>query len=321
MCTAISHSGKSGHYFGRNLDLEFCYRESVTVMPRSFPLKFRCGFTLQHHYAMIGMATVAAGYPLFYDATNERGLSLAGLNFPGNAAYRAKACAKDNIAPFELIPWILGRCASVQEALQLLRRINIWNLPFSREFPLTPLHWLLADEKESIVIEQIADGLHLYQNPIGVLTNNPPFPCQMNRLADFAHLSNKQPSNRFDSQQIKPYSNGMGGIGLPGDYSSPSRFAKAAFVKFHSDSQANDVPEFFHILSSVAMPRGSILIRDEQYEITQYSSCCDTQRGIYYYTTYENSRISAVDMHKCPIHNRQLVTYPLRRSPDIHYEN
>jgi len=157
MCTAISYTGKS-HYFGRNLDLEYGYREQVIVTPRHYPFRFRCGYLLPHHYAMIGMATVANGEPLYYEATNEHGLSIAGLNFPHSAVYHPKAAGKDNLAPFELIPWILGQCDSVKQAKKLLQRLSIWALPYSREFPLSPLHWMIADKDNCIVIESMVDG-------------------------------------------------------------------------------------------------------------------------------------------------------------------
>lgn len=321
MCTAISYSGNSSHYFGRNLDLEFSYQEQVAVTPRNYPFKFRCGFLMEHHYAMIGMATMSGGYPLYYEATNERGLSMAGLNFPGIATYLPKTCDKDNIAPFELIPWILGQCATIIEAKALLVRLNVWNLPFSREFPLSPLHWMISDCESSIVAEPMADGLKIYDDPVGILTNNPPFPYHMYHLADYMTLSPEQAENRLSTRELKPYSNGMGAMGLPGDFSSASRFVRAAFVKENSVTGADDVTQFFHLLSSVAMPRGSVLMHDGRQEITLYSSCCDTQKGIYYYTTYDNSRITAVSMRNCSLLSAQVVTYPLQKAPDIRWEN
>ena len=163
MCTAIRYQGGKSHYFGRNLDLEFTYREQVAVTPRNYPFHFRCGFKLTQHYAMIGMATMCEGFPLYYEAVNEHGLGIAGLNFPGNAAYHSKVCGKHNIAPFELIPWVLGQCANVAEAKRLLVNLNIWNLPFSRAFPLTPLHWMIADADSAITVEPMAEGLKVYK--------------------------------------------------------------------------------------------------------------------------------------------------------------
>lgn len=321
MCTAISYSCNNAHYFGRNLDLEYSYHEQVVITPRDYPFPLRCGLKLERHYAMIGMATISDGYPLYYEATNEHGLSAAGLNFPANAAYLSKASKKDNITPFELIPWILGQCSNVAEARELLQNVNMWNLPFSREFPLSPLHWMIADSECNIVVEPMSDGIKIYNNPIGVLTNNPPFPYHLYHLADYRMLSPAQSENRFCCKDLKPYSNGMGAIGLPGDFSSASRFVRAAFVKENSASDGDDVNQFFHILSSVAMPRGSIVMHDGRHEITLYSSCCDTNKGIYYYTTYYNSRITAIDMHRCALASDQLTVYPLRNNTDIYCEN
>ena len=319
MCTAISYVGSS-HFFGRNLDLEYGYREQVVITPRHYPFHFRCGYLLPHHYAMIGMATVANGEPLYYEATNERGLSIAGLNFPESAVYHPKTADKDNIAPFELIPWILGQCDCVAQVKKLLQRMHVWALPYSREFPLSPLHWMISDKDSSIVVEPRADGLKVYDNPVGVLTNEPPFPYHMHRLKDFMQLSPAQAKNRFPGFELKPYSNGMGALGLPGDFSSSSRFVKAAFVKANSESQGSDVSQFFHILSSVAMPGGSVHIGSKS-EISRYACCCDTENGIYYYTTYDNSRLRAVHLRNAPMDSEFLTVFDLLDKPDIFWQN
>lgn len=195
MCTAISWLGKH-HFFGRNLDLEYAYQECVAITPRNFPFSFRSQKPLDSHYAMIGTATVVGDYPLYYEATNEAGLSIAGLNFPGNAAYLPVTEGKDNITPFELIPWILGQCADVAAARELIAKINIVNIPFSDAFPLSPLHWIIADRQKSIVVEAMEDGVHVHEDPVGVLTNNPPFPYHMHNLSNYMGLS---------AHQIKQY--------------------------------------------------------------------------------------------------------------------
>lgn len=319
MCTALSYPGKR-HYFGRNLDLEYSFHEEVVVTQRNYPFHFRCGITLQNHHAMIGIATVSENYPLYYESTNEFGLSIAALNFPGNAKYLPKTAGIDNIAPFELIPWVLGQCKSTQEARNLLSRVSIWHLPFSRRFPLSPLHWIISDKQESIVAEPMGEGLCLYENPLGILTNSPPFPYHLQHLADFSALRPDEPDNRFLEDGILQYSNGMGAMGLPGDFSSASRFIRAAFVRKNSVSEGSEISQFFHLLASVSMPAGSVQI-GRKNEITRYSSCCDTENGLFYYTTYENSRITGIDMHKCHLTGCNIITYPLRDQPDILFEN
>ena len=238
MCTAITYSTKD-HYFGRNLDLEFSYHEEVTITPRKFPVVFRRQNSIEQHYALIGMAFVVDDYPLYYDATNEKGLSMAGLNFPGNADYKKECPDLDNITPFEFIPWVLCQCASVEEAKKLLARINLVNLNFSQELPLSPLHWMIADQKETIVVESVKDGLKVYDNPVGVMTNNPTFDKQLFSLNNYMNLSPEPAKNAFAKElELDEYSRGMGAIGLPGDLSSSSRFVKAAFTRMNSDRKS-----------------------------------------------------------------------------------
>ena len=215
MCTAATYQTKD-FYFGRNLDYEFSYGEQLVVTPRNYPFQFRQAGELSHHYAILGMAHVAEGYPLYYDAINEAGLCVAGLNFVGNAVYHPAADGKENIAQFELIPWLLGRCASLAEARELLAGANLLNLPFSPQYPLAALHWMIADRTGCITLESTADGLHVYDNPAGVLTNNPPFPLQMFNLNNYRNLSPRQPENQFAPDlPLATYSRGMGGLGLP----------------------------------------------------------------------------------------------------------
>ena len=323
MCTSISFKTKD-HYFGRNLDLEYSYNEAVTITPRNFTFSFRNTKMLQTHYAIIGIATVEAGYPLYYDAVNEAGLGIAGLNFPGNAVYLPDADGKDNIAPFELIPWILAQCKNVSEARKLIQKINLTDIPFNDDYPTTPLHWMVADADESMVIEPTSDGIQIYDNPVGVLTNNPIFPFQMHNLCNYLNITRKMPTNRFSSKvDLVPYSRGMGGIGLPGDLSSSSRFVRACFTKLNSVSNTDEhssVNQFFHILDSVSQTRGCCIV-DDTYEITMYSSCCNTAKGIYYYKTYENPRITVVFLNKEDLDSTDLIQYPIRTKCDIFCED
>ena len=324
MCTAITYQTKQ-LYFGRTLDYECSYGEQVTITPRNYPFDFHHAGPLHTHYAIIGMAHVADGYPLYYDAVNETGLCMAGLNFVGNAVYAQPEPDRTNIAQFELIPWLLGRCASVQQARTELSRLNLTGTPFSAALPAAQLHWLIADEREAVTVESTADGLHVYENPIGVLTNNPPFPQQMFLLNQYMGLSPRQPENTFSGElALTPYSRGMGAIGLPGDLSSTSRFAKVAFTKLHAisgDSEEESVSQFFHILGSVDQQRGCCEVAEGKYEITIYTSCCNATKGIYYYTTYDNHQISAVDMHKEDLDTDSLYRYPVLTKGQICRQN
>lgn len=324
MCTAATYKTKD-FYFGRTLDYDFSYGEEVVVVPRRFPLSFRQAEDLKEHYAFIGMAHVAGGYPLFYDAVNEKGLGMAGLNFVGNAEYKEETAGRDNVATFEFIPWILGQCAGVKEAEKLLSRLNLTKLSFDENLPAAQLHWIIADRESSITVESVRDGLKVYENPVGVLTNNPPFGEQMFQLNNYMHLSPEPPKNHFsDKLSLQSYSRGMGALGLPGDLSSQSRFVRAAFVKMNSisgDSEAESVSQFFHILGSVDQQRGCCNVGDGKYEITIYTSCCNADRGIYYYTSYDNHQITAVDMHKEELDGSSLARYSLIWTEQIKMQN
>lgn len=327
MCTAITFK-YGNNYFGRNLDLEYSHKEAVTITPRKFKFTFLNKPSVSSHYAMIGMAYVVKEYPLYYDATNEKGLSMAGLSFQGYASYKLPDEKKDNVAVHEFIPWVLGRCVTVGDAKVLLKRINLVAEDFREDLPTQPLHWIIADKVSSITVECTLDGMKIYDNPIGVLANNPTFDYHMTNLLNYINLTSKEPDNDFMSElELEPYSKGMGAVGLPGDYSSASRFVRAAFVLHNSvvdnsliDASAEKhletedgaaVSQFFHILDSVAQPRGAVELPDGRHVITVYSSCCNQDTGVYYYKTYNNSTIRRVDMYAEDIEGDMLVSYPI----------
>ena len=259
MCTSIVFSPKD-HYFGRNLDLEITFGQQVVITPRNYDFKFRKMPELKQHYAMVGIALNAGGYPLYFDAANEKGLGMAGLNYPGNATYYDVKDGKDNVASFEFIPWILGQCATVEEAKKLLAKINIADINFSEKMVASKLHWLIADKTgTSIVVETDKDGMHVYDNPVGCLTNNPQFPKQLFNLNNYADVSAAMPKNNFSDQvKMDGYSRGLGSRNLPGGMDSESRFVRVAFNKFNaptSDSEEENVDTYFHILHSVEQQR------------------------------------------------------------------
>lgn len=268
---------------------------------------------------------MAGDYPLYYDAINEKGLGMAGLNFVGNAVYQEVENDRENVAQYEFIPWILSQCDSVKEARALLDKMNLVGTPFSEQLPTAQLHWIIADEKEDLTVECMADGLHIYENKVGVLTNNPPFETQMFLLNNYMNLSPKQPENNWSEElPLHTYSRGMGALGLPGDLSSASRFARVAYTKQNSvsgDSEQESVSQFFHILGSVDQQRGCCEVAEGKYEITIYTSCCNASRGIYYYTTYGNHQITAVDMHREDLDGSKLIRYPLLEQGEVRWQN
>ena len=324
MCTCITFK-TNDNYFGRNLDLEYRFNEKVVITPRNYAFALKAGGIFNTKYAMIGAATVIDDYPLYAEATNEKGLSMAGLQFPDNAHYNKIDPKKTNITPYELIPWILGNYSSVKELKIELDNLNLLNIPFTKDIPLSPLHWMISDEEECIILESMNNGLNIYPNPIGVLTNNPPFSYHQVNINNYLNLTPDIISNHFSNKvDLSPYSLGMGAIGLPGDNSPSSRFIRAAFNKLNSVCGANEecsVSQFFHILDTVSVVKGTTMTKDKKWNITTYSCCCNTTKGIYYYKTYNNSQLTAVKMTEENKNSYQLSIYDLEEHQQVKYMN
>ena len=325
MCTASEYITED-HYLGRNFDYEISYNERVCITPRNYEFKFRKIDDMKTHYAIIGITAGIDEYPLYYDACNEKGVAIAGLNFAGNAIYRKIEEDMVNVTPFEFIPYLLSQAESVDDVRKLLENLNMVNINFSENLPLSPLHWMISDDKSSIIVEPLKNGLKIYDNPVGVLTNNPTFDMQLFNLNNYMSLSVKTPENNFSKNfELDTYSRGMGAIGLPGDLSSSSRFVKVAFTRENSvsgTSEGESVSQFFHILGSVDQQKGLTFIDDpDLYEYTIYSSCYNTNKCILYYKTYDNHQITAVDLNKENLEGDALVFYPLIDEAQINFVN
>ncbi len=311
MCTASSLK-TNDTYFGRTLDYESSYGEKVVITPRSYPFNFRHSTINNNHYAIIGMAHIADEYPMYYDAMNEYGLGMAGLNFVGNAKYNKVDDKKENVAQYELIAYILSNCKNVLEAKSKLESINVVDTQYNENYPCASLHYILRDSNNCIVVEFMSDGTHIYDNKTGCMTNNPPFNYQLESLEKYSNLSNKEPDKNF-SFSDKFYSRGLGALGLPGDLSSQSRFIRVAFATYYSHSDSDEVSsvnQFFHVLETVFQTRGLCKVKEE-YEITIYTSCMNLNKGIYYYKTYNNSHINGVNIHNVDLNTNKLFKYEL----------
>lgn len=313
MCTAASFKNKNT-YFGRTLDYEFSYGEKVTITPRNYPFEFRHLGLNNNHYAIIGMAHIHNDYPMYYDAMNEYGLGMAGLNFVGNAKYNEVIEGKENVAQFEFISFILSTCKNVLEAKNKIKEINLVKTPYNEYYPAAKLHWILRDINDCIVVEAMEDGIHIYDNKTGSLTNNPPFNYQLENLKNYVSLNNDELNKSFSFNEAF-YSRGMGSIGLPGDLTSQGRFVRVAYTAHFSVASPDEnssVNQFFHILESVWQTRGLCKINDK-YEITIYASCMNLNEGIYYYKTYDNPQISAVYLKHENLNSSKLISYDLAK--------
>lgn len=323
MCTAIAND-KGNFYFGRTLDLEYHYNEAVVISPRTFRYEAPTGESFCGNYALIGMATVEAGVPLYYDAMNEYGLCMAGLHFPENAVYLPPMADRQNIPSYALIPRVLSACATLEEAKLYLSRIRLTDESFNEKYKPTPLHWMIAQKGQSIVVEPTVKGLQIYDNPTGVLTNNPDFPAQLAGVSRYIGLSPKEPCEcLMNATQLPPASRGLGAFGMPGDFSSPSRFIRALFVKqntpsFHGSAA---VMQFFRQMSVVSIPKGAVEAADGRIVYTIYTSCCDPAEKIYYYSSYENPTVVGIRMKESELRGDTLQCFPLRIKGTVCLEN
>lgn len=324
MCTCIHASG-GACLFGRNLDLQCACGEEIVLCPRNVALPLRHMPPLTRHHTMLGAARVEAGFPLFFDAMNEYGLAMAGLNFPHFCVYPPAQDGKDCLASFELIPYVLGTCKTTAEAKACLARITLADTPFSPALPPTPLHFMIADGQRCIVAESTSDGFHVYDNPAHVMTNSPAFPYHLQHLAEYMNVTADPAVNRFsNSLDLRAVGCGMGGKGLPGDLSSSSRFVRAAFARANAP-EIRDTPSavahFFHMLDFVAFPRGCVHLEGGQDEYTVYASCMDLKEKTYYYKTYENSALTAVRMLPDKLNAGTLLRYGMPRAMQVIHLN
>lgn len=324
MCTCITFKTKN-NYFGRNLDLEYRFGEKVVITPRNYEFKLKNGKSINTKYSIIGMSTVIDKYPLYAEASNEKGLSIAGLYFPKNARFFEPDNSKLNLTPYELIPYFLGLYSKVSEIRDMLNNLNITNIPFAPNLPVSDLHWIISDKEECLVLESTKEGLKIYENPYGVLTNNPPFSYHLENINNYLNLSPYTGNTIFANKaNLDSYCQGMGAIGLPGDTSSSSRFVRAVFNKFNSncnDDELSSVSQFFHILDSVSMVQGSTITQENKYDITTYSCCINIDEGIYYYKTYNNNQITAIKMTDNEKNKSELSIYELIENQQINYQN
>ena len=307
MCTAI-FDNKYGCFFGRTLDLEYSLGQEVAKTDQGTALSFIYEGKIEAKFAFIGMAHRARReadgehIPLYFDGMNERGLAIAALNFYGFAHYAKRADRCRNLASFEVIPYILANCGNIDCVKKLLSGANITADSFSSKLPATPLHFMVADKEGAIVIEQTESGLKIHENPTGVMTNSPTLDYHMLKLSEYSYLSPNPPINNLSPKADLPqFSRGLGAVGLPGDFSSSSRFIRAAFLKNHTimptqglfgDADENAARDrFFHVMSGVSVPLGCIMTNESKPVCTVYTSVCDMEKLAYHYISYTDPKI------------------------------
>lgn len=322
MCTSIRFSTRPGYFFfARNLDWSCGYGQKPLVVPRNYAYESAFCGTVDSGYAIVGMGVTAprmAGspeIPLYFDCANEAGLAVGGLNFPGYAEYEHEPReGRVNVAAYEFPFWAARSFATVDEMERALSGVAVVGAPVNEKYPVSYLHWMVADKDRSIVVECMADGLHVYPNDADVLANQPTFPWHRENLRNYLTCSNAFPSSvSWGAASLSPYGAGAGMRGLPGDYYSPSRFVRAAYLNAHypqQDDERENVTRAFRTLGGVSMVKGAAVMGDGQSEYTVYTGGFSSETKTYYYSTYEDPAIRQVRMEDCDLDGARMLTDP-----------
>ncbi len=314
MCTAIRFTDDKGKmYAGRNLDWECGYGQGVTVTPRNY-VRHYCFEPPATGHAIVGTCIIVNTLPLYFDCGNEKGLYVAGLNFPGYTEYEQEAQeGKTNIAAYEFSLWVASTFATVDEAEEALKNVAIVGKPINDEYPVSLLHYFICDAHRSIVVEYMSDGIHIHHNDVDVLSNQPTFDWHRENLRSYLTLSPEYgPSKTWDKTQLAPYGSGGQLVGLPGSNYSPDRFVRAAYYNSHYPVQSgeqNNVVRLIRTLLSVVQTLGGAKMEDGQYEYTLYTSGYSAQTQTYYVSLYEDPAIKAYPMKALPLEECKPCTF------------
>ena len=314
MCTGVRFSDNEGNmYFGRNLDWTEGYGQKVVLTPRGY--KYQSAFLGEmesKNGAIIGMAIVVENTPLYFDCANESGLTIAGLNFPGYAHYEKDAVeGKTNVAAYEFPLWVVMNFSTVDEVEEALKNTAIVAKPINEQFPVSELHFIIGDKDRSIVVEYTEKGMEIFKNDVDILTNQPGYAWHQENLRNYMNLEPKRPAEvKWGKQKLVPFGSGSMMRGIPGDYYSPSRFVRAAYLNTHypvKNNEDENVIRLFHTLTGVAMIDGAAAMDSGKFEKTIYTGGYSTASKTYYYNTYDNPAIMHVSMDDYDLDKSELT--------------
>lgn len=314
MCTGLRFTdAEENLYFGRNLDVGIDYGKKLIITPRHFHLPYKFMNDGETTKATVGMGIVMEDYPLYFDCCNEDGLCIAGLNFPHYAKFGDEPIdGKINLAPYELMMWVTQNFSSVAEVKEKLANVNLVNKALTDSLPVAPLHWIISDQHEAIVLEDSKQyGLKIFDNKVGVLTNSPDFAWQLTNLCNYTGLSpHDAQAETWNKQEIIPLGVGTGSLGLPGDSIPASRFVKAAYLNANYPEvkgETANVAKFFNILKAVAMVKGSVVNIHGNDEYTVYTACYSSKTKTYYYNLYNDFQLHSCQLNSENVNARDLI--------------
>lgn len=301
---------------GRTLEFGTYIDTSVAVVPRNYSFQ-GTGLTYRSKYAAVG--AIAFDVPALLDGLNEKGLAVGTFYFPGFAGYEASTVENQSrsLSPLEFPNWIVTQFATVQEVKEALSQIALVALPIPAwDNMIPPFHYIVYDQQgECIVIEPVEGKLIVHENPLGVMTNSPSFDWHMTNLRNYINLRTQNvPPLKVKGIELAPLGQGSGMHGLPGDFTPPSRFVRAAvfsYTAFPSKTIEEAILQSFHLLNQFDIPLG--LVREEsqgkmQADFTSITCVRDPQNLKYYYKTYQDQTIRMVDLKQFDLQAKQIKT-------------
>jgi penicillin V amidase len=295
MCTSFTYSSQDGgHFLARTMDFTVNLGAKPVFIPRHyhFDLEFdQNGYETK--YSFIGASRFVEKY-ILSDGFNEQGFGIAVLYFDPKAKYsESTEASKMNFEASELVAWALGNISSVDDFAKKLSSINLVNSQNKFLQINVPLHWIITDKTgKTAVLEITSSGYHLYDNEVGVMTNSPDFNWHLDNLAHYNHLQpTEAKSKTYGKYVAKLDGPGFGAVGLPGDFTSASRFIRATFIKSYMEPAVNitdGIRNISYILNSVNIPKGIKINSNGLSDYTQYTAIMDLTNHKYYFKTYDS---------------------------------
>ena len=312
MCTAVRFTDDCGNgYFGRNYDWTFSYGELPVLTPKAYKAYSPFGAIETIKNPVLGTGIVFNNIPLYFDASNAAGLSCANLNFAQYAVYEKEPKeGNTNVCVFEFPMWVTSQFTTVDEVEEALATTTIVDKPVSEQFPSSPTHWMIADNKRSIVVECTKHGMEIHHNDVDVLTNQPGYEWHHDNLRNYMRLTNQFPTeSSWSTVKMVPFGTGAGNDGLPGGCGAAARFVRAAYYNtLHPvcTTENANVARMLHTLSGVAMIDGATTVSDGKFEKTLYSSCFSAKTGTYYFNTYDDFNVKSASFNDFDLDSSEL---------------
>ncbi|MHC5268702.1 choloylglycine hydrolase family protein [Enterococcus sp. LJL98] len=317
MCTSIFTKTLNGEYIlSRTMDFTFPLEAAPLFIPKDYQwVSEATKESFQSEYGFIGAGRLLGTTYFVADGVNEAGLSAAELYLPGEVQYNdVSDDSKTNVAPHELILWILGNCKSVAEVEEKIGSFNLMGLAAPLLNTVTPLHWIVTDQTgRCVVIEPTELDLRVKENPVGVMTNSPNIEWHISNLRNYLNVQPKQFKPRtFGSFVAEPFSQGTGTSGLPGGYTPPERFVRAAFFKEQitpAKNESQGINNAHHILNTVRIPKGIVVTDNDLSDFSLYVGSMCNQTKTYYYTSYDNHQITKLVLDDALLSQKEPVIF------------